>query len=114
AFLTANPTAPHAAEAQFLLGEAYRATSQWALAIGAYQEFLKLRPGAIDSYAEASLAQAAVAEGDYATAVDALKAAIAAPRQGNTYAEQQQLAEVYAAQGLIDDAVAEYDAIYAA
>ena len=76
AFLAANPSAPHAAEAQFLLGDAYRATSQWAPAIAAYQAFLKLRPGAIDSYAQASLAQAAVAEGDYPTAVDALKAAV--------------------------------------
>ena len=99
AFLSANPTAPHAAEAQFLLGEAYRATSQWAPAIEAYQAFLQLRPGAINSYAEASLAQAAVAEGDYPTAVEAIKAAVAAPRQGNTFDLQQQLAEVYAATG---------------
>ena len=82
AFLSDSPTAPHAAEAQFLLGDAYRASAQWGPAIQAYQEFLKLRPGAINSYAEASLAQAAVAEGDYPTAVDALKAAVAAPQAG--------------------------------
>ena len=114
AFLSAFPDSPHAAEAEFLLGDAYRATSQWAPAIEAYQAFLKLRPGAIDSYAQASLAQAAVAQGDYPTAIDALKAAVAAPRQGNTYDLQQQLAEVYAVTGALDEAVAAYDAIYAA
>lgn len=114
AFLDANTDSPHTAEAQFLLGDAYRATSQWAPAIEAYQAFLKLRPGAVDSYAQASLAQAAVAEGDYPTAVDAIKAAVAAPRQGDTFDLQQQLAEVYATLGQIDDAVAAYDAIYQA
>ncbi len=113
-FLTRFPDSPHAAEAEFLLGDAYRATSQWAPAIEAYQAFLNLRPGAVDSYAQAGLAQAAVAEGDYPNAVEALKAAVAARRQGNTYDLQQQLAEVYAVTGAIDDAVATYDAIYAA
>ena len=102
AFLAAYRDSPHVAEAQFLLGDAYRATLQWAPAIEAYQAFLKLRPGAVDSYAQASLGQAAVAEGDYTTAVEALKAAVAAPRQGNTYDLQQQLAEVYAVTGQID------------
>ena len=38
---------------------------------------------------------------------DALKAAVAAPRQGNTYDLQQQLAEVYAVTGELDQAVVE-------
>ena len=113
-FLTAYPNSPQIAEAQFLLGDAYSAVQQWPPAIAAYQAFLALRPGGIESYAQASLAQAAVAAGDYPTAVTALKAAIAAPRQGDTFAQQQQLAEVYAAQGQLNDAVAEYDAVYTA
>jgi soluble lytic murein transglycosylase len=114
AFLAADPNSEHAAEAQFLLGDAYRATQQWAPAIDAYRAYLQLRPGGIESYAQAALAQAAVAEGDYPTAVDALKAGVAAPRQGDTFDLQQQLAEVYAAMGQTDDAVATYDAIYRA
>src|SRR5579859_577491 len=114
AFLAADPSSEHAPEAQFLLGDAYRAVQQWEPAMTAYQAFLQARPGVIDSYAQASLAQAAVAQGDYPAAVGALKAAIAAPRQGDTFDQQQQLAEVYAAMGQIEAAVAEYDAIYQA
>jgi soluble lytic murein transglycosylase len=113
-FLATEPNSPHAPEAQFLLGDAYRATSQWAPAIDAYRAFLQSRPGVVDSYVQASLAQAAVAEGDYPTAMEAIKAAVAAPRQGDTFDLQQQLAEVYAAIGQMDDAVAAYDAIYRA
>ena len=110
-FLADNPEAPHAAEAQFLLGDAYRAAQQWQPAIDAYAAFLKLRPGVIDSYAQASLAQAAVAQGDYPTAANALDAAILAPRQGDTYALQEQLAEVKNAQGDLNAALAEYEAV---
>jgi soluble lytic murein transglycosylase len=114
AFLSANPGSPQVAEAQFVLGDAYSAAKQWAPAIDAYRSFLALRPGAIDSYAQASLAQAAVAQGDYLTATAALQAAIAAPREGQTFDLQQQLAEVDAAQGNLDAAVAQYDAVYQA
>ena len=114
AFLTAYPSSAQVAEAQFVLGDAYSATKQWPQAIDAYRAFLALRPGAIDSYAQASLAQAAVYEGDYVTATTALQAAIAAPRAGQTFDLQQQLAEVDAAQGNLDAAVAQYDAVYQA
>ncbi|MEP7358431.1 MAG: tetratricopeptide repeat protein, partial [Anaerolineales bacterium] len=114
AFLAASPAAPHAAEAQFLLGDAYRATQQWQAAMDAYRAFLALRPGIVDSYAQANLAQAAVALGDYPSAAEALAAAIAAPRQGDSFALQEQLAEVKNAQGDLDGAVAEYDAVIAA
>ena len=111
--LAADPQTPHAAEAQFLLGDAYRAAQDWQLAMDAYRAFLALRPGVINSYAQANLAQAAVALGDYPSAADALAAAIAAPRQGDTFNYQEQLAEVKNAQGDLDGAVAEYDAVVA-
>lgn len=114
AFLDADPNSPNAAEAQFVLGDAYRATQQWQPAIEAYNAYLKARPGGIESYAQAGLALAAVALGDYPTAVTALKAAVAAPRQGEPFDLQQQLAEVYGAMGQTDEAVAEYDGIYQA
>jgi soluble lytic murein transglycosylase len=113
-FLSANPESAHAAEAQFLLGDAYRAAQEWQLAMDAYRAFLALRPGAIDSYAQANLAQAAVALGDYPSAAEALEAAIAAPRQGDSFNFQEQLAEVKNAQGDLDGAVAVYDAVIAA
>jgi tetratricopeptide (TPR) repeat protein len=113
-FAAEAPESPQAAAAYFLLGDAYRAADQPAEAVPAYQHYLELRPNTIDAYAQASLAQAAVALGDYETAVEALQAAIAAPQQGRPFDLQEQLAEVYAAAGDLEAAVAEYDAVYRA
>ncbi|MCC6190993.1 MAG: tetratricopeptide repeat protein [Anaerolineales bacterium] len=113
-FLAEAPDSPRAAEAYFLLGDAHGAAGQPAEAITAYRRYLELRPNTIDSYAQASLAQAAIALGDYDTAATALQAAIAAPRQGTTFDLQEQLAEVYSAAGDLEAAVAQYDAVYRA
>ena len=114
AFVTAEPDAPNVAEAQFILGDAYRAAGQWPEAIAAYDAYLELRPNALDAYAQASRAQAAIALGDYDTAIAALQAAIAAPQQGDSYDLQEQLAEVYGTLGDVEQAVATYDAVYQA
>lgn len=114
AFLTAQPDSPSAPEAQFILGDAYRAAGLWAEAIAAYDIYLAQRPDALDAYVQANRAQAAIALGDYEVAVAALQAAIAAPRQGNTFDLKEQLAEVYGTLGDLEAAVAAYDAVYQA
>ena len=113
-FLTTQPEAPLGPEAYFVLGDAYFAAGQWADAIGAYQAYLERRPNVIASYVQASIAQAAVNLGEYETATTALEAAIAAPRAGDSFDLQEQLAEVWAARGDVVLAVAAYDAVYAA
>ncbi|MCC7361769.1 MAG: tetratricopeptide repeat protein [Anaerolineales bacterium] len=113
-FIAVAPDSPSVAEAQFILGDAYRAAGQWPEALAAYAAYLALRPNTLDAYAQAGRAQAAIALGDYATAVAALQAAIAAPRSGDSFDLQEQLAEVYATLGDVENAVATYDAVYQA
>ncbi len=112
AFIRAQPASPSVPEAQFILGDAYRAAGDWANASAAYDAYLAQRPATLDAYVQAARAQAAIALGDYDTAVTALQAAIAAPRQGNTFDLQEQLAEVYGTLGDVEAAVAAYDGVY--
>jgi len=116
AFLQQYPGSPQAADANFLLGEAYRATGAWAQAIEAYRAYQRLRPGAIDSYVEERIGQAAYFNQDYQTAEQAYLAAIAAPRanRDETLDLRERLAETHVAQGDIDKALAQYEAIYQA
>ena len=112
AFIEDQANTPHVADAHFLLGEAHSQAGQWAEAINAYEAYLALRPGAIDSYAQAGVARAALALADYPQAIAALQAAIAAPRQGTVHDLREQLAGAYLANGDTEAALAEYDAIF--
>ncbi len=113
-YLEQFPDTPAVADAQFLLGEAYALSGQWAEAQAAYAQYLALRPGAIDSYAQAAVAEAALQQGDYPAAAAALQAAVAAPRQGDDFDLRERLAETYAALGNVEAALAEYDGVFQA
>jgi len=114
AFLQQHPDSPQAADANFLLGEAYRATGAWVQAVEAYRAYQQLRPGTIDSYVEERIGQSASFNQDYRTAEQAYLAAIAAPRAdaGETLDLRERLAEVYLALGETEEALAQYEAIY--
>ncbi len=112
AFIDTYANTPHVADAQFGLGEAHNAAGQWADAITAYQAYLDLRPGAIDSYVQASIAQAALQVPDYPRAIAALEAAIAAPRTGSVHDLREQLADAHLANGDPEAALAEYDLVF--
>src|SRR3990167_6946009 len=71
AFLQQHPDSPQAADANFLLGEAYRATGAWVQAVEAYRAYQQLRPGTIDSYVEERIGQSASFNQDYRTAEQA-------------------------------------------
>jgi soluble lytic murein transglycosylase len=111
--LEQSPTSTLAADAYFLLGEAYSAVSP-EQAISAYRAYERLRPGAIDSYVEERIGQVAYGLQDYATAEQAYLAAISAPRadEHETLDLRERLAETYAAQGNTADALAQYESIY--
>lgn len=111
-FLTYFPDSPHTAEAYFLLGEVYTGQADWGSAREAYATYLRLRPGALDSYAYERLAEAAQAEGDWAAAISAWQAAIAAPRAGGDLDLREALAATYAAQGDLEMALATYDEVF--
>lgn len=107
---------PEWGEAYFLLGEIYRAAEQWPEAIAAYQRYQELRPGVLDAYVYERIALAALANGDYALAVEANQTAVAAPRVsdgGYVYDLRERLAQAYTALGQAELALAEYDTISA-
>ncbi len=103
---------PQTADVYFLLGEAYRTLGEWDKAIAAYRQYQQLRPNVIDSYVEEAIGGAAALAGDYPAAAQAYQAAIAAPRVGEPFDQQERLAEVYAGLGETESALAEYQAIY--
>ncbi len=107
------PESALAADAYFLLGEAYRQINP-AQAIAAYRAYQRLRPGAIDSYVEARIGEVAFGLQDYATAEQAYLAAIRAPRAdaNETLNLRERLAETYRAQGQSAEALAQYATIY--
>jgi soluble lytic murein transglycosylase len=61
---------------------------------------------------EEAIGGAAALAGDYPTAAQAYRAAIAAPRAGPAFDQQERLAEVYAVLGEVESALVEYQAIY--
>jgi soluble lytic murein transglycosylase len=114
AFLQQYPDSPQTADGNFLLGEAYRAAGEWTAAVEAYRAYQQLRPGVVDSYLEERIAEAAFAGGDYDAAERAYLAALAAPRAGANQLLnlRERLAQVYAATGGVESALAQYEAIY--
>jgi soluble lytic murein transglycosylase len=108
------PESPLVADAHFLLGETFRALGLWAQAVEGYRNYQQRRGKALDSYVEERVAQALAFSGDYANAALAYRAAIAAPRAGDTFALRERLAEVYLALNDWQNAVGQYEAIFGA
>lgn len=113
AFLEAFPDSPERAQALFVLGEAYRAQGTWGAAVEVYQQYLRLQPGLVDSYIHERIAQAHEFNTDWASAAEAYRLAIEAPRLGDVTGLRERLAEAYRSQEKFDLALAEYEAIYA-
>jgi soluble lytic murein transglycosylase len=70
---------PYAPSAYFLQGETYSAMQRYADAASAYQTYLSLRPGVLDSYVQELRGDALSAAGNYSEALIAYSAAQAAP-----------------------------------
>ncbi len=97
------------ADAAFFLARTYAALERWNDAAGAYQTYLRLRPGIIDAYIHEFRGDALFNAGDYAGAIQAYQAALQAPHPperdyglylgiGRAYQQQQaydQAIEVY-------------------
>lgn len=108
------PESPLVADAHFLLGETFRALGRWAQSVEGYRNYQQRRGNALDAYVEERIAQALAFSGDYANAALAYRAAIAAPRAGDTFGLRERLAEVYLALNDWQNAVGQYDAIFEA
>jgi len=98
-FLDAQPDSPRRAEAYFLLGSAYEALSRYQDAAEAYQSYLVLRPGILDSYLNERRGDLLLAGGDVNAALEAYQLALQPPRLGSTLDLQIKIARAYALQG---------------
>lgn len=113
--LTADyPDSPSIAAAYFLFGQVYEATYQYALAAGAYGEYLARKPEPLGNYVRHKQAENLSLAGDYQSAVDVLQAAVDAQPGEDILALQIALGRNYAALGDYASAIHIYLAVYEA
>lgn len=112
--ITQVPNDPRLAQAYFLRGDAYLGLNQWQDAIADFQQYLALRPGLIDSYAYERIGDAQLALGQTEAALSSYSQALNANRSLiPMLILREKAAQIYGSLGMVDDAVAQYDAILA-
>ncbi len=113
-FIAEFPEHEKVAQVFFLRGDARLGLGQWAAAIADLQQYLLLRPGLIDSYAHERIADAQIALGQTASALEGYERAINAKRSlVPLLILREKLAQIYLSLGRYADAIAQYDAILA-
>ncbi len=111
--ITEFPDSRYLASAQFLLSLAQFKLGQYQAAADAWQAYLILRPGIIDSYTQELRGDSLFLAGSYPEALSAYTAAIQAPRLEDTAPLDLKAADTRAKLGDYDAALALYDAILA-
>ncbi len=113
-FIADFPNAAETAQAFFLRGDARLGLSLWQLAIDDLQQYLTLKPGLIDSYAYERIADAQIALGEvaaalenYALATDTMRSLVP------LLALREKVAQIYINLGYPAQAVEQYDAVLA-
>ncbi|MCC7209511.1 MAG: tetratricopeptide repeat protein [Anaerolineae bacterium] len=100
------------ARAYFLRGDAHLGLSEWDKAIADFREYLRRRPGVIDSYAHERIGDSYLALGNTAEALKSYDQAVASSRGlAPLMALREKLAAGYLNVGQVGNAVAQYDAI---
>jgi soluble lytic murein transglycosylase len=111
-FIEAHADDLRVARAYFLRGDAYLGLSEWDSAIADFREFLRLRPGVIDSYAYERIGDAFLALGSTQEALKNYDQAVGSSRGlAPLLALREKLAAGYLNVGQVGNAVAQYDAI---
>jgi soluble lytic murein transglycosylase len=114
-FITQYPQDVRIAQAHFLRGDAYLGLSRWAEAIADFQQYIAMRPGLIDSYAQERIGDAQLALGELESALTSYTQATNANR---TLVPQltlrEKIAQLDLTAGRLAEAVSQYDAILAA
>lgn len=114
ALISQFPNDSQISQAYFLRGDAWLGLSQWQPAIDDFQQYLTLRPGLIDSYVYERIADAQIALGQTAAALQHYDQAIQAKRSiVPLLILREKLAQIHISLAQPSDAVAQYDAILA-
>lgn len=111
-FITQYPQDARIAQAYFLRGDAYLGLSRWAEAIADFQQYIAMRPGLIDSYAQERIGDAQLALGELDSALTSYTQATNANRTlVPQLALREKIAQLDLTAGRLAEAVAQYDAI---
>ena len=105
------PADLNAAHAHFLMGDIYMSLERYPEAAQAYQAYLTMRPGVLDSFVQERLGDALNSTGNFPGSITAYQAALAATHIGDDTSLQVKLAEAYASSGDTTNAFAVYDSI---
>lgn len=109
--ITTYPDSSYRGPAGFLKGQSLFATQHYTDAAAAFQDYLNLRPGILDSYVDEMRGDALSQAGDYADALPAYNLAAAAPHLDDAQAIQIKIAQTHAQLGDYDTALSMYDTI---
>lgn len=101
------------ANAYFALGETYSGLQRYSEAAAAYQQYLTLRPGVVDHYAQSRMGDALYAAGGYQGAINAYLSALQAPRLSDGLDIQVRIGNAYAELGDHSTALVTYQDVYA-
>lgn len=106
------PNTKQAILATFLLGETYYDLGRYQESADSYNNYLQLRPGLLDAYAQEKRGDALYALNHYADALAAYQAALPAPGQLNPTGIKVKIANSYLNDNNPTEALALYDEIY--
>ena len=110
--LQAFPNAEAIAGAYYTLGHVYKQFEDAQSSADAYQHYLELRSGVIDSYLQEMLGDELLAASDYDGAIAAYQAGLAAERQGDNSILNVKIGNAQSAAGDYEAAIATYQTIF--
>lgn len=110
--LSQFPNSAHRAELYFAAAQVYEALEQHEDAITAYQQYLELRPGLLESYVYTWIGDHHLAAGNYQGAIDNYSQAIQAPHIGDTLDLNVHIGEATLYQGDQAAAMAIYQDVF--
>ena len=106
------PLSQAAAGAYFTLADVYIEFNNWLGAAEAYEHYLELRPGLIDSYVQEWRGDRLVDAANYTQAIAAYQQALNAPRLGDNFSVQVKIGNAQSLSGDYSAAILTYQAIF--
>jgi soluble lytic murein transglycosylase len=110
--LEAYPDAEARAGAYYTLAKVYEQFNDSLAAAQAYQNYLDLRPGLIDSYVQEFRGDALLASSEYNGAIAAFKSGLSTDRVGDNSILSVKIGNTYFQAGDFDSAIATYQSIF--